>query len=445
LCKYIRNGVKPQGKAKLNTTMVIQDGRSKKRNKKRKREFVETMDWPAERRKKKTAYASGKGGDFMTSTELNLQDQRDRAYREIETRILRQESHRREIGKRELEIKSLSQKIAQNKDFFSRDSQLLGQTKPETKALQKRNQELKASKLKEEKAFKDKYNKSLEMNRKLKQKNVGSKKFRRVMPKKPKVSKAARAEKERKYQAINLPEHLKSCDVILKQIEKDPNAWVFAEGVDVAKYPDYLEVVQRPMCLTQVKANLYNGIYAGIAQFGKDLRQIFINAKAYNPAAHQVHQWAVKMEQKFQRLYNSATRGQAPQGPSDVKMSAKPTRAEINEVRMKLNEAAPSVTSKLVKLMTEYDPRTTHGGNLSIDLDNLPNYMFRKIQKLIKQGPAGEKRIPNNPRRNRQRIMRNLESLKGTTNPQSLGNLRKLPPPTQTIGVPFPLTFNNRF
>ena len=55
-----------------------------------------------------------------------------------------------------------------------------------------------------------------------------------------------------------------------------------------AKYPGYLEVVQRPMCLIQVKANLYNGIYAGIALFGKDLRQIFINAKAYNPAAHQV-------------------------------------------------------------------------------------------------------------------------------------------------------------
>lgn len=56
----------------------------------------------------------------------------------------------------------------------------------------------------------------------------------------------------------------------------------------LAVYKDYLDTISRPMCINQVRTNLYSGVYTNVNQFAKDMRQIWTNAKAYNPPSHQV-------------------------------------------------------------------------------------------------------------------------------------------------------------
>lgn len=49
---------------------------------------------------------------------------------------------------------------------------------------------------------------------------------------------------ENSYKPINLPGHLKPCDVILKQLSKLENIWVFNEPVNLSNFTFCLKFVQ---------------------------------------------------------------------------------------------------------------------------------------------------------------------------------------------------------
>jgi len=86
---------------------------------------------------------------------------------------------------------------------------------------------------------------------------------------------------------------------VLPRILRNPFARPFLRPVDAVKegiFPDYYQVVTRPMCLGTVEKRLTAGWYWDAQHCIRDIQQVWINAKLYNLSSHPVHQWAVKLE-----------------------------------------------------------------------------------------------------------------------------------------------------
>lgn len=69
---------------------------------------------------------------------------------------------------------------------------------------------------------------------------------------------------------------------ILTAVGKEDQEGVFEDPVDVVEVPDYLDVVARPMCLSQVRHALLSGHFGTVQSFAADLMQVFDNALLYN-------------------------------------------------------------------------------------------------------------------------------------------------------------------
>jgi len=86
---------------------------------------------------------------------------------------------------------------------------------------------------------------------------------------------------------------------ILPRIVRHPLARPFLQPVDAVKegiFPDYYQVVTRPMCLGTVEKRLVAGWYWDANHCLRDIQQVWTNAKLYNPASHPIHEWAATLE-----------------------------------------------------------------------------------------------------------------------------------------------------
>lgn len=54
------------------------------------------------------------------------------------------------------------------------------------------------------------------------------------------------------------------------------------------QYPQYYEMIKRPVCLDDVKTRLDEGMYASLALVREDLNQCFVNAKRFNMRDSQI-------------------------------------------------------------------------------------------------------------------------------------------------------------
>ncbi|XP_075429008.1 bromodomain and WD repeat-containing protein 3-like isoform X1 [Ascaphus truei] len=68
-------------------------------------------------------------------------------------------------------------------------------------------------------------------------------------------------------------------DLIYEREDSEP----FWQPVSMSSYPDYQNVIEIPMDFTSVKAMLEAGNYSDPLEFGRDVRLIFSNSKAYTP------------------------------------------------------------------------------------------------------------------------------------------------------------------
>jgi len=95
---------------------------------------------------------------------------------------------------------------------------------------------------------------------------------------------------------------------VLDRICSDPYALSFLDPVDTNLYDDYLDVIETPICLNDVKNKLRTNQYKGQYQFGKfiqDLRLIWRNCKIYNLYQSQIWQCAHVLSLLSDRLYQS--------------------------------------------------------------------------------------------------------------------------------------------
>jgi len=86
---------------------------------------------------------------------------------------------------------------------------------------------------------------------------------------------------------------------ILPRIVRNPLARPFLRPVDAVKegiFPDYYQVVTRPMCLGTVEKRLTAGWYWDANHCLRDIQQVWTNAKLYNPVSHPIHEWAATLE-----------------------------------------------------------------------------------------------------------------------------------------------------
>ena len=75
---------------------------------------------------------------------------------------------------------------------------------------------------------------------------------------------------------------LERCAAVLKVLQSRPDAYWFAEPVDLSQAEGYAEVIKSPMDYSTVAERLSAGSYADPLAFGADMRQIFINALVFN-------------------------------------------------------------------------------------------------------------------------------------------------------------------
>ena len=94
---------------------------------------------------------------------------------------------------------------------------------------------------------------------------------------------------------------------VLKRVKKHNSSWPFWEpfwseqgGEEEAEAPDYLQVIQEPMCLDMVDVALEANKYESPNEFARHMRLIFQNAKHYNPPEHEYYKLAEKVLAVFE-------------------------------------------------------------------------------------------------------------------------------------------------
>lgn len=103
------------------------------------------------------------------------------------------------------------------------------------------------------------------------------------------------------------PLSIKKCHSILKSLLASPKAGPFLVPVDpiALGIPDYFSVIKEPMDLGTIRQNLETGYYVDPSLFADHVRLVFRNAMLYNAAHSQVHIFAQKLMDDFEKRIKS--------------------------------------------------------------------------------------------------------------------------------------------
>jgi bromodomain-containing protein 3 len=126
-----------------------------------------------------------------------------------------------------------------------------------------------------------------------------------------------------------VPMSLKKCLSLLKSLCTNPKAIFFLEPVDpiALGIPDYFNVIKEPMDLGTIRQHLEAGQYTDPEMFAQHVRLTFQNAMVYNASHSQVHQFAQKLLEDFEKRFkNVGTKGSG-RGSKKEKLSKKEKKA----------------------------------------------------------------------------------------------------------------------
>jgi len=103
------------------------------------------------------------------------------------------------------------------------------------------------------------------------------------------------------------PMSMKKCLSVLKGLMANPKSAPFLAPVDPVALgiPDYFHVIKEPMDLGTIRNNLETGYYDSPTEFADHVRLVFRNAMLYNAAHSQVHIYARKLVEDFEKRFKS--------------------------------------------------------------------------------------------------------------------------------------------
>ena len=114
---------------------------------------------------------------------------------------------------------------------------------------------------------------------------------------------------ERKIKtATQIFQHEARCKKLLERIWDDPYAVSFVDPVDTDLFEDYLDIVEEPMSLSEIKSRVEAGEYRRYNQhvkFMNDLRLIWKNCKNYNLYKSQIWHSAHTLSMMCERLFQA--------------------------------------------------------------------------------------------------------------------------------------------
>lgn len=113
----------------------------------------------------------------------------------------------------------------------------------------------------------------------------------------------AHLREEKVIEFDRVPHSVKKCHSILKGLMANPKSAPFLAPVDPVALgiPDYFQVIKEPMDLGTIRQNLEGGYYEDSEVFADHVRLVFRNAMLYNAAHSQVHIFAVKLQEDFEK------------------------------------------------------------------------------------------------------------------------------------------------
>eukprot|EP00743_Colponemidia_sp_Colp-15_P003343 GILK01003612.1.p1 GENE.GILK01003612.1~~GILK01003612.1.p1 ORF type:complete len:533 (+),score=103.09 GILK01003612.1:127-1725(+) len=193
-------------------------------------------------------------------------------------------------------------------------------TKHVAKSAQKKDKKTSSSKKKSHEKEKEKVKVKKEKERdgsdvettstKKKKRSSESKKSKSKSSKK-KVSRKYRKKKKKKQPkkptgpvSESLLGHAKT---LLEATRGHKMAWPFKEPVDpiALGIPDYFEVIKRPMDFETIRDRLKGGRYSrsmeALEEFVHDVRLVFLNGLTYNDPASEVHSFAIRVNNFFEK------------------------------------------------------------------------------------------------------------------------------------------------
>jgi hypothetical protein len=108
----------------------------------------------------------------------------------------------------------------------------------------------------------------------------------------------------------------KMCDKTCRYVRGRNLAQVFRELPDTALYPDYCDIIEKPMCFSIIKKKIENSSYKNWAAFEMDIMLMFANARKYNMPGSQVCLDAKALEKTYHSC--SAVRDRRAPSPTRV-------------------------------------------------------------------------------------------------------------------------------
>lgn len=94
--------------------------------------------------------------------------------------------------------------------------------------------------------------------------------------------------------------------LISNLIKSDAESVMFVPPIDpiLDGCPDYFDVIEKPMCLQDIRNQYDKSDCKDFKKFEADVKLCFLNALKYNPPDHPIYQAAKRLMNKFQQLVN---------------------------------------------------------------------------------------------------------------------------------------------
>jgi|TARA_A100001015_G_scaffold319868_1_gene444223 hypothetical protein len=141
---------------------------------------------------------------------------------------------------------------------------------------------------------------------------------------------------------------------------------------------DYLDVVQKPMDLGTVRANMRSNKYANAEEAVEDVRLIWRNAQLYNAPGSHVYVKAKTLSDFFEQQWMNFTGDEVNRPPTTTEMQAFARRCyklDPDSVGKILNQIESACHNAIL--------RKAESNEVEVNLDLIPWVVFRKLDATM--------------------------------------------------------------